>query len=285
MKKEKKELPTDLKILVVDPNAFHRAMLIDVLRNLGLSKVMAATNGMEALDLMRSRKFDVIFTEWQMPELGGLEMARLVRREEDNLNRMSGFILVSAVSSKEEIIEIRNAGVDEVVAKPFSGTAIRSRIFEIVYNRRPFIDVKLYAGPCRRRMRGLDYRGARRRNADGAQGSVSMAAVSSALMGGLKRMGAMLADPHMDDAGFRAAQLAAQEIQAISMSLRNEAITAAAQSLMRYLNVAGRRQNLDRRLVEQHLNALTMMKPTTAANDIEKELALTLVQAVTRKAG
>lgn len=280
-----RDIPSDIKVLVVDHNPFHRAMFIDVVRNLGVSRIHSAINGLDALEVMRSRKFDVIFTEWLMPDLGGLEMTRLIRRSAEEYDRTVAIILVSSVTMKEEVMEIRNAGVDEIVAKPITGSAVRSRLYEIVYNRRPFIEAKMYVGPCRRRMRGLDYRGARRRVADGDRGQTSIALVSSALMGAMKRMAVMLADASSNEASYRAAKLVAQEIQAIALALNNEAVVSTAQSLMTYLNAIGRSTKFDHWIVEQHLNAMATMKGDRKASPVEQELADVLSQAVAKRIG
>ena len=102
-------------VLLVDDSAFFRNMLIPVLRAAGYD-VTAASGGQEAFGLIRSgRKFDLIVTDLQMPDMDGLALARAVRAEPSGAN--TPMIALSSMTTAETIERVRRAGFHDFVAK------------------------------------------------------------------------------------------------------------------------------------------------------------------------
>jgi FixJ family two-component response regulator len=80
--------------------------------------------------------------------------------------------MVTASSDKRHVIEARDAGVSEFLAKPVSAAAIYSHLVRVIEKPRPFVRTRTYSGPCRRRMARLDFEGPdRRRRGDDASAS------------------------------------------------------------------------------------------------------------------
>ena len=105
------------QILIVDDEANLRKTLAAILRGRGYSTLEAA-DGSEALELLRTRAApDLVFTDWKMPELGGDEVLRYMRREA----RLAGVpvIVITAFGSSHSAIEAVRLGAYDFVTKPF----------------------------------------------------------------------------------------------------------------------------------------------------------------------
>jgi diguanylate cyclase (GGDEF)-like protein len=102
-------------ILVVDDDRLIRTVMEGNLRAAGYDVVSAAT-GKEALQIFRSGYFPIVMTDWIMPEMDGLELCRAIRS--DDSGRYTYIILLTSLSSKNDIIAGLEAGADEYLVKP-----------------------------------------------------------------------------------------------------------------------------------------------------------------------
>ncbi len=157
-----------IRILVVEDNAFMRSLFSDVMRAIGFSNVQMAPDGWDALDLIPRFNPDLILTDYRMERMDGLELTRLVRRAPDVPNNQVPIVLVTGSTGKETIRLARDAGVTEILAKPVSPQSIIARVGEALLNPREFIIGSGYTGPCRRRITEREFVGARRRKSDGS---------------------------------------------------------------------------------------------------------------------
>jgi len=78
--------------------------------------VDVALSGEEALKKIRGNGFDVVITDWKMPEIDGLELARRIKKENPNI----AVILITGYPSLETSIEAIRSGVSDYVPKPFT---------------------------------------------------------------------------------------------------------------------------------------------------------------------
>lgn len=110
------------RVLVVEDNAVNRTLLAEMLTLLGLNVSMAG-NGVEALELLEHQHFDVVFMDWHMPQLDGVEAARRIRAREAEMTR-PGFkpltiIALTASAMPGDSEACLEAGMDGYIAKPF----------------------------------------------------------------------------------------------------------------------------------------------------------------------
>lgn len=156
-----------LRVLVVDDNAHMRNLVMTILHAFGVKQVEQASDGADALQYMTTINFDLIIADWMMEPLDGLDFTRLIRTGSDSKNPYVPIILMTGHTDLESVIEARDAGVNEILAKPISAKTLYDRIVSIIERPRPFIRTKTYCGPCRRRRKDPNYRGReRRRNPD-----------------------------------------------------------------------------------------------------------------------
>ena len=128
-----------LKVLVVDDNANVQRLISDVLRAGGVGQVETADDGLRARQTLGRWDPDIIFCDWQMPVMGGLELVRSIRKaavvpDRRVPNPQVPVIAVTAHRSQKEVEDARLAGVNEFVIKPFTPAALLSRIQLVLTN-------------------------------------------------------------------------------------------------------------------------------------------------------
>ena len=154
----------DVKFLIVDDNAFMRAIIRRVLSALHAEQVREAEDGEDALDIMRTFVPDIIILDWEMKPMDGIEFTRKVRLSKDSPNVFTPIIMVSAHSELDSIITARDTGVNEFVVKPISAKSLFDRIQAVIERPRPFVRLESYFGPDRRR-KTVEHGGEERRTA------------------------------------------------------------------------------------------------------------------------
>lgn len=112
-------------IMVVDDSASQRRMLAMTLRMRGYL-VVEATNGVEALHFADAQSFDLVISDWMMPEMDGLSLCRALRKKKSN--GYLYFILLTSKHEKEEIARGLDAGADDFLVKPVNATELSARI-------------------------------------------------------------------------------------------------------------------------------------------------------------
>jgi two-component system chemotaxis response regulator CheY len=156
-----------LKMLLVDDNQHMRALLTEILRAIGVQHVHEATDGAEALQLMRTHPIDIIMSDLEMHPLDGIDFVRLLRNSPDSPNPMAPVIMITGHSTMKRVAEARDVGVNEFLSKPVTAKGVLDRINRVVENPRPFVRTSDYFGPDRRRRSDPAYDGPKRRASDG----------------------------------------------------------------------------------------------------------------------
>jgi CheY-like chemotaxis protein len=126
-------------------------------------EIRDAANGAEALRILRGYFPDVVFVDWEMEQVDGLEFVKRVRDPKESPNPFVRIIMVSAVAERQRVLAAWGAGIDEFLVKPVSAVDLLGRIRKVTETPRPFIRVDTYCGPDRRRPR-LPYDGPERRS-------------------------------------------------------------------------------------------------------------------------
>ncbi len=109
-------LPNSYRILVVEDDLFAQKISKVMLEKLGC-KIDIATNGAEAIDLIHSKNYDIIFMDIGLPDITGLLITEKIRNSE-NSNSKTPIIGLTAQASNEEKIECEKIGMNNVISKP-----------------------------------------------------------------------------------------------------------------------------------------------------------------------
>ncbi len=125
------------KFLIVDDFATMRKVVKKVLVELGYSDILEAEDGKIALQLIQDAAnngapFQCIVSDWNMPNMTGLELLKACKA--DPKLKEIPFMLVTAESEKEQIIEAAKSGVSEYVVKPFNAATLKDKLTR-VYNK------------------------------------------------------------------------------------------------------------------------------------------------------
>jgi adenylate cyclase len=117
---------SDYAILVVDDNEDNRYTLTRRLEREGYADVATAENGRRALELLRTRPFDLVLLDVMMPELNGYEVLAALKADEQL--RHIPVIMISAVDQLDSVIRCIELGAEDYLAKPFNPVLLRARI-------------------------------------------------------------------------------------------------------------------------------------------------------------
>jgi CheY-like chemotaxis protein len=124
---------------------------------------LEAENAEDGWEIMKLQRCDIVFCDWVMSGMSGLEFAEKMRTAPDSPNPFVPIIMLTGHTSIERVNAARDAGVTEFLAKPISAKGLYQRILNVVANPRPFIKTKTYFGPDRRRNTTNAYIGPERR--------------------------------------------------------------------------------------------------------------------------
>jgi PleD family two-component response regulator len=114
-----------VKVLAVDDSAVSRKLVEHSLTGNRYS-VLFAKDGPEALALFAEHRPAVVITDWDMPDIGGLERCKRIRREFQG--SYSHLILLSGNTEKEHVVEGLAAGADDYLTKPFHAGELVARV-------------------------------------------------------------------------------------------------------------------------------------------------------------
>lgn len=142
---------TTLAVLVVDDNRHMRTVVRTILEALGVRQIREAADGADALQKFSLFQADLIICDRVMQPMDGVEFVMRVRTGTDSPNPYVPIIMLTAHTEVQRIVEARNAGVHEVLAKPISAKALAERITALFENPRPFVRSGDYFGPSQRR--------------------------------------------------------------------------------------------------------------------------------------
>ena len=118
-----------MKILTVDDSATMRRIIKNQLKQVGFEEVDEAENGREALGLLARGGYALLITDWNMPEMCGLDLVKEVRRS-DAIKTLP-ILMVTTVAGKEEIVTALKAGVNNYVVKPFDAATLQTKIAQV----------------------------------------------------------------------------------------------------------------------------------------------------------
>jgi len=120
----------DMKFLVVDDFSTMRRIIKSVLNELGYSNVTEADDGSTALPLLRDGDFDFLITDWNMPDMPGLELLKAVRANE-KLAKLP-VLMLTAEAQRDQIVAAAKAGVSGYIIKPFTADVLKKKLSTIL---------------------------------------------------------------------------------------------------------------------------------------------------------
>lgn len=121
----------DLHVLLVDDSEFSRKYIQRVLNNIGIEHITFASDGKQALALFQEHFFDLIVTDFNMPEMDGLQLVNAIRGDAEQLSTVP-ILMVTSEQNQNRLAAIEKAGVSAVLDKPFEPRSIKRLIMQLV---------------------------------------------------------------------------------------------------------------------------------------------------------
>lgn len=124
-----------LRVLLVEDDVFTQRLATSILKQLGIDHVTAVKDGQAAIDLLNRTElqFDLIVSDWNMPNVTGLDLLKHVRRSWENMP----FLMLTANTNEEFVRAARDNRVDAYVIKPFSPNQLKQKIMTIFSIKAP----------------------------------------------------------------------------------------------------------------------------------------------------
>ncbi|HOO40773.1 MAG TPA: chemotaxis response regulator CheY [Syntrophales bacterium] len=119
-----------IKILIVDDFATMRKVIRNLLKQSGYENIVEAEDGVNALKVLQSQKIDFIVSDWNMPNMSGLELLKAVRADEEL--KALPFLMVTAEALQENVVAAVKAGVSNYIVKPFTSETLDEKIKKIM---------------------------------------------------------------------------------------------------------------------------------------------------------
>ncbi len=120
-----------MKLLVVDDSSTMRRIIKNTLARLGYKDVLEAEHGVAAWQVMQANSdIDMLITDWNMPEMNGLELVKKVRAESKYEDMP--IIMVTTEGGKAEVITALRAGVNNYIVKPFTPQVLKEKLEDVL---------------------------------------------------------------------------------------------------------------------------------------------------------
>jgi two-component system phosphate regulon response regulator PhoB len=121
------------RVLLVDDERDIREVVGAMLDAVGLA-VESATSAEDALVRLRSARYDLVVLDWNLPGMTGIELCRLVRR--DNVLGTLPILFLTAHAAPQDVVEAFASGADDYVVKPFRAPELGARVFGLLRRAR-----------------------------------------------------------------------------------------------------------------------------------------------------
>ncbi|MBO6561539.1 MAG: response regulator [Nisaea sp.] len=137
--------------LIVEDSHLMRQLLRSLLREFGFGEIGEATDGSDAMEKLKARRYDVIICDWMMEPTDGFTFVSGLRQHGSPEVRSLPVVMLTSVSEEPQIVAARDAGVTEYLVKPVSADKLKKRLHAVFTRPRDFLATDSYVGPDRRR--------------------------------------------------------------------------------------------------------------------------------------
>ena len=221
--------PVVRRTLIVEPNPQAARLLGDIVKGLGGREVRVVADGATALAEAAILEPGLVFTEFAGPALDGPDLARRLRRS-GLACRRAPIIMVTGEATAGAILAARDAGVHEVLRKPYTSADLFRRVDNVAQKPRDWIEGVAYVGPDRRRFNSGDYDGPGKRRADKSASTAE--AVASVRERALRILSAALTQFDDDPVqALRAVREQASQLKALALSTADTRLAVGVSAL------------------------------------------------------
>ena len=119
-----------MRFLVVDDSPTMRRIVANALREIGYSEVVEAEDGTDAINKLEANPVEFVITDWNMPNLNGLELTQFIRQSA-KFGHLP-ILMITTRGMKEDVIAAMQARVNNYVVKPFTPEVLKEKIDSIL---------------------------------------------------------------------------------------------------------------------------------------------------------
>ena len=123
----------ELHVLLVDDSSTARRHVRTILERLGFEKIYEANNGLEAIPLLNAELFDLVFTDYNMPQMDGQALVEYIRNE--SMQSSVPILMVSSENNEGRLAAVQAAGVSAICDKPFGAEVVRRLVGQLLKDR------------------------------------------------------------------------------------------------------------------------------------------------------
>jgi two-component system chemotaxis response regulator CheY len=123
-------IDTTMDVLIVDDYATMLRIVRNLLKQIGFNNVDEASDGAQALQKMKMKKYGLVISDWNMEPMTGIQLLREVRQDPEL--QTTPFIMVTAESKTENVVEAKKAGVSNYIVKPFNSETLKGKIASVL---------------------------------------------------------------------------------------------------------------------------------------------------------
>jgi len=120
----------NIRVLVVDDSRMARNIIRRTITNLGLKLITEATDGAEAIELMKSNMYDLVITDYNMPNADGLALTQFIRQ--DSQQSHIPILMVSSEANDAHLSNVSQAGVNALCDKPFEPQLVKQLLYSLL---------------------------------------------------------------------------------------------------------------------------------------------------------
>lgn len=117
-------------ILIVDDFAVMRRIVKSLLKDLGYVNFLEAEDGRRACEQLETNKVDLICSDWNMPNMTGLDFLKWVRSQDKH--KHIPFLMITAEAKRSQILEAAQSGVSGYIVKPFTAEQLNDKLAKII---------------------------------------------------------------------------------------------------------------------------------------------------------
>lgn len=268
-------------ILVAETQPFLRSIIIDILRNAGITKIKTAGSCPEAKIQITTFLPDAIVMDWSLKGGTGAELVNWIRNSKQSPNTQIPIAIITEGGAKEEILLARDRGVDEIIIKPVVPKILLSRVNLLFTAKRAFVKNHTFVGPDRRRKINQQFKGPNRRQENSSQ--ITGLGANPQILNQCKTIQQSLngLDVHDRDSVMALYQQS-QKLWNEAISIGNDPLEEITRSMFTYIQAMGISGNLERDIVTKHLQAVQKLKnmeqenntqPTQLLNELKSLIA------------
>jgi two-component system chemotaxis response regulator CheY len=118
----------NLKVLVVDDSSTMVRIVSNTLKRIGIENIFTGADGIEGLEQFKISKPNMVLTDWNMPNMNGLELIKKIRL----LDKDVPIVMITTEGGKREVITALKAGANNYIVKPFTPQVLKQKLEDIL---------------------------------------------------------------------------------------------------------------------------------------------------------